>query len=68
MQARGDYPCVVDHELVAGPQQVRKIAHDTILERRAGPQHEQARRIARPRGAQCDPFGRQIEVEEVSAH
>ena len=68
MQARRDHPRVVDDELVAGAQQLRQVAHDAILERRAGPHDKQPRRIARPRRAQRDPLRRQVEIEQVGAH
>ena len=35
MQARRDHARVVDDKLVAGPQQIRQIAHHAVLERRS---------------------------------
>ena len=35
---------------------------------RAGPHHQQPRRVARDCGTQRDPLRRQVEVEQVGAH
>ncbi len=69
-QARRDHLGIVDHERIAGAQQLRKIAHPAVVEFRhqAGPHHQKPRRVAGRSRTQRDPFGRQLEVEEVGAH
>ena len=67
-QTRRDHARIVDHELVARLQQVGQVAHRAILRRRARPHDQQPRGIARTRGAQRDPLGRQRKVEQVCAH
>ena len=56
-QPRRDHLGVVDDERVPGTQQIREIAHDSILEIGAGTDHQQPCRIARYRRAQGNPFG-----------
>ena len=59
---------VVEHQHVARAQQARQVANGEVLEG-ALPRHDQhPRRIARPRRAQGNAFGRQLEIEEVDSH
>jgi hypothetical protein len=68
VEARGNDLGVVEDQHVPGPEQVRQVADDAILQRLAGSNHEHARTIARFRRAERDPVVRQLEVEEVDAH
>jgi hypothetical protein len=69
-EPRRDHLGVVDHQRVAGIEQVRQIAHAFVLKprRAARTHHEQPRRIARRDRPQRDAFGWKIEVEEIGAH
>jgi hypothetical protein len=70
LERRRDHPRVVEHEGVAGAQQLGQVADGAVLGLGlgAGPHHEQARRVARAHGMQRDPVFRQLEVEQVGAH
>jgi hypothetical protein len=68
MKPGGNHPGVVEHQGVAGPQQIRQVADDPIVEGLARADHEQPRRVARARGPQRDPVVGQVEIEEVDAH
>ncbi|MNO00412.1 hypothetical protein D3C81_2202950 [compost metagenome] len=61
-QAGGDDPRVVEHQGVAGLQEVRQVADDPVVQR-AVLDHQQARGIARLGGAQRDAVIVQVEVE-----
>jgi len=69
-QLRRDYLGVVDDELIAGPQEIRKIANGAVFEQGvvSRPHHQQPRGIARARRPQRDAIRRQGEIEEVGAH
>ena len=70
VQARRDHLGVVEDEHVARPQEVRKIAHGTVLEPRLAVRshREQTRRIARGCRPKRDPLVGQVEIEQVDAH
>ena len=69
-QPRRDHLGVVDHQRIAGIEQVRQVAHALVrkLRRAARPHHQQPRRIARRNRPQRDALGRQVEIEQVGAH
>ena len=56
---------VVDHQRVAGLQEIRQIAYRPVIKfgRRAGPHNEQSCGIARRNRPQRDPFRGQLEIE-----
>ncbi|MNT08075.1 hypothetical protein D3C72_1428040 [compost metagenome] len=61
-QARRDDARIIEHQGVAGLQEVRQVADDPVVQR-AVPDHQQARGIARLGGAQRDAVIGQVEVE-----
>ena len=69
-QSCGDHFAVIDHEGVAGTQEVGQTAHATVGQFRRGARahNQEPRGIARHHGPQGDPFRRQLEVEQVGAH
>src|SRR5439155_12678452 len=69
-QSRRDHLGIVDDECIARTEETGEIAHRPILEIRcqAGPHHQEPRRVAWDGRPQSDPFGRQLEVEEISPH
>ncbi|MNL41948.1 hypothetical protein D3C87_1643800 [compost metagenome] len=62
------YPRVVDHEHVAGAQQGLEVGDVPVLERFAGPHHQQARAVARLGRVQGNQVLRQVEVEFGYTH
>ena len=77
VQRGADHARVVEHQRVAGAQQVGQVADDAVVEpvpspRKRGegrrPHHQQPRGIARDGGLQRDALVGQVEVEEVGAH
>ena len=58
---------VVEHQHVAGPQQLRQLEHLTVGDLAALDQ-QQPRAVARPRRPQRDPLRRKLEIEQVDAH
>ena len=67
-QPRRDHLAVVDHERVAGAQQIGQVAHGAIRHRRAGTHHEQPRGVPRRDWTQRNPLGRQLEIEQIGTH
>ena len=63
----GDDAGVVEHQHVAAPQQRRQI-EDGLVGDASPVDQQQPRRIARARGPQRDPVGRELEIEKVDAH
>ncbi len=59
---------IVEHERIAGAQQVRQLAHDAVGARRAGAYDQEPRGIARAHRMQRDAILGQLEVEEVCTH
>ncbi len=57
---------VVDHQRIAGPQQIRQIAHDPVfgLRARVPVAPPSAARNRAATRSQRDAFGRQVEIEE----
>src|SRR5262249_49229955 len=68
VEARRDDLGVVQHDPIAGPQEIRQLAHDAVLERPLRPHDEQPRGVARICWAQRDTLARQLEIEQVGAH
>ena len=66
-QPRGDHPRVVEHQGVAGPQEVWQVADDMVLQR-AVPHDQQACGIPRLGGAERDVAVGQVEVEIGGLH
>jgi hypothetical protein len=69
-EPRRDHLGVVDHQRVAGRQQLGEIAHGAVIElrRAARPHHEEPCGIARNRRPQRDAVGGQVEIEQVGSH
>ncbi len=67
-QLRRDYTGVVEHQHIAGAQNIGQVVHVTIGERLAVLRHEETRCVARACRAQGDEVGGKVEVEQVYAH
>ena len=68
LQAGGDHAGVVEHQGVAGAQQLRQVAKPPALHRAIGLDHEQSRCVPRGGRSQGDPLFREVEVEVGEAH
>ncbi len=62
-QARRDHPGVVEHQGVAGGEQVRQLGDDAVIKAAVGTDDEQARGIPRTRRAERDAVLGKVEVE-----
>ena len=68
-QPRGDHARVVEHEHVAVPKKIQKVAKCFLFESRiSAMQHEQSRGVAHGRGMLRDEFGRQMKIKIRDAH
>ena len=63
----GDDARVVEHQHVAGAQQVGEVG-DAAVAQPLALDDQHARRVARARGAEGDAVGGQVEVEQVDLH
>jgi hypothetical protein len=67
-QARGDHAGVVEHQGVAGAQEIGQLAHHVVGERLARADDQQARGVARLGRAQGDTVFGKVEIEVRKAH
>jgi hypothetical protein len=69
-QPRRDDLAVIDHQAVAGPQEIRQVANAAVGQfgRLAGFHHQQPGTVARDCGPQGNAVRRQVEIEEVGLH
>jgi len=67
-QPRRNHAGVVDHQRIAGIEQIRQIANAPILQRATRPHHQEPRRVSRHGRPQRYALGRQLEVEQIGAH
>src|SRR5262249_2648537 len=59
---------VVDHQHVAGVEQVEQVRDMAVEQRLAGPHDEHAGTVARPGRMQCRPLLGALEIEEIDPH
>src|SRR3954471_16992385 len=64
----GYYLGVVDHQLVARVEPLRKIANMAVAQYAIGRHHQHARRITRMCRTKRNAVRRKFEIEEVGAH
>ena len=68
-EPRRDHAGVVDHQRIAGIEQVRQVADAAILQPRPPGRTTRSRAASRGySGPQRDALGRQFEIEQIGAH